>query len=146
MDLVQVDVIGAEAAQAVLDLPHDPDARVPLVVASRTHPAVHLRGEDHLVAPALQRAADDLLGLAVGVHVGRVHEVDAAVDRRVDGGDAVVDVGVPHAPNIMVPRQCVLTFRPVPPSVRYSMRSERYHRRFVRRIAALPRLSDTMLP
>ena len=64
MDLIQVDVIGAEAPQAVLDLPHDPDARVPLVVVSGTHLTVDLRGEDHLVAPALQRLAHDLLGLA----------------------------------------------------------------------------------
>src|SRR3954452_7265610 len=33
----------------------------------------------------------------------------------------------PHSPNIIVPRQCVLTFRPVPPSVLYST-VRPYHR------------------
>src|SRR3954470_6894176 len=46
----------------------------------------------------------------------------------------------PHAPNIMVPRQCVLTLRPVPPSVLYSI-GRPYHRGSIRagRIRALGR-------
>src|SRR6185437_7008113 len=76
----------------------DPHARVALVVAPRPHLAVHLRREDHLVAPALEGLAYDLLGLARGIHVGRVDEVDPAVDRRADRADAVVDVGVAPFP------------------------------------------------
>ena len=34
---------------------------------------------------------------------------------------------LPHSPNIIVPRQCVLTLRPVPPSVLYSI-ARPYHR------------------
>jgi hypothetical protein len=68
-----------------------------------------------------QRLAHDLLGLAEGVDVGRVDEVDAGVERRVDDADRLVVVGLPQAPNIMAPRQSGLTLIPVRPRVRYSM-------------------------
>src|SRR5207249_10581700 len=74
-----------------------------------------------LVAPALERLADDLLGFAVRVHVGRVDEIDPAVDRGIDDPRRLVVVAVAHWPNIIVPRQCVLTWMPVAPSVRYSL-------------------------
>src|ERR1044072_7856882 len=38
---------------------------------------------------------------------------------------------LPHSPNIIVPRQCVLTLRPVPPSVLYSI-GRTYHRAQIR--------------
>ena len=41
-----------------------------------------------------ERLADDLLGLAGGVDVGGVDEVDPGVERRVDDADRVVVVGV----------------------------------------------------
>jgi hypothetical protein len=46
------------------------------------HPEVHLGGEYDVLAPAVlgDRAADDLLGAAVPVHVGGVPERDAELD------------------------------------------------------------------
>ena len=65
MDLVEVDPVGAQASQALLDLVPDPAARVALPVSVGAHRAVHLRREHDVVALALQRGADDLFRLAL---------------------------------------------------------------------------------
>src|SRR4051812_14372559 len=93
VDLVEVDPVGAEPPQAVLDLLDDPAARVPELVRVVAHRAVHLCCEHDVVAPAPgQRLADDLLGLAARVHVGGVDEVDPGVERGVDDADRLVVV------------------------------------------------------
>ncbi|HEY5294483.1 MAG TPA: hypothetical protein VIJ70_03310 [Gaiellaceae bacterium] len=95
MDLVEVDPVGLQAAQAVLDLLHDPAARVPAHVRiSVVHRAVHLGREHDGVAAPFEGLADDLLRLAARVDVGRVDEVDACVERAVDDRDRLVVVGV----------------------------------------------------
>lgn len=53
-----------------------------------------LGGQHDVVAAAIERLADDLLGLAGGVDVGGVDEVDAGVEGGVDDADGVVVVGV----------------------------------------------------
>ena len=114
VDLVQVDPVGAEPAQAVLDFAHDPAARVAELVRVVAHRAVHLGREHDVVAPAAGSALpDDLLGLAARVDVGGVDEVDARVERAVDDPDALVVVRLPQAPNIIAPRQSGLTLTPV---------------------------------
>jgi hypothetical protein len=65
-----------------------------------------------------QGLADDLFGLAEGVDVGRIDEIDARIEGAMDDADGLVVVGVPQAPNIMAPRQSGLTLTPVRPSVR----------------------------
>jgi hypothetical protein len=95
VDLVQVDVVRLQAPEAAVDRASDPHARVAAVVESGTHLAVDLRCQDHLVASTLQRTPDDLLRLTGGVDIGRVDEVDPAVERRVDDAHAVVGVAVP---------------------------------------------------
>ena len=92
--LVQVDVVGLQAAQAVLHLADDPAARVAAHVGVLAHRAVRLGGQHHLVAAAAQGLADDLLRLPRRVHVRGVDEVDAAVQRGVDDPDAVLVIGV----------------------------------------------------
>ena len=54
----------------------------------------NLVASDDVVAAALESFADDLLGLALGVDVGGVDEVDAGVERAVDDADGLVVVGV----------------------------------------------------
>ena len=68
MDLVEVDVVGAEAAQAVLDLPPQPRRR-----RVRKHPSLvpfqsSLRSDEKRIATAMRThdLADDLLGAALG--------------------------------------------------------------------------------
>ena len=57
VDLVQVDVVGAEPAQAVLALADDPTARVARQVRVLAHRAVHLRREHDVVAATGERLA-----------------------------------------------------------------------------------------
>src|SRR6202008_631108 len=84
VNLAQVDPVGPQPAQAVLDLAHDPAPRVAELVGVIAHRAVHLGRQDDAVAPtARQRLADDLLRLAPRVHVGGVDEADPGVERAV---------------------------------------------------------------
>lgn len=82
VDLVEVDVVGAQTAQAVVDLGHDRLAGQPATVGPRPHLAVHLGGQHDLVAAGEvgQRPADDLLAGAVGIDVRGVEEVDPCLD------------------------------------------------------------------
>jgi hypothetical protein len=88
VDLIEVDPVGLQPPQTVLHLPDDPAARVAELVRVITHRAVHLGRQHHvLAAPPFERVADDLLGLAAGVDVRGVEEVDPGVDRPVDYPD-----------------------------------------------------------
>ena len=92
--LVEVDPVGAQAPQRALDLADDPAARDAALVGVVAHRSPELRGQDDVVAAALERLADDLLGLAGRVDVGGVDEVDAGIEGAVDDADRVVVVGV----------------------------------------------------
>ncbi len=83
VDLVEVDVVGLEAAQAGFDGVHDVAAGCADIVASGAGAAVDLGGDDDVFAgdaEVLERLADADLGLALGVDVGGVDEVDAGVE------------------------------------------------------------------
>ena len=86
MDLVEIDVVGAEPLQAGVDLGQDRLARQAGAVRPLAHAAVDLGRDHHLVAPreVEQRAADDLFAGAVRIDVGGVEEVDAEVERLLD--------------------------------------------------------------
>src|SRR4029453_17225178 len=94
VDLVEVDPVGIEAPQALLDFFEDPAPRVATAVAALAHLEVHLRGEYDVVPVATKCLTDDLFGLTLGVHVGGVDEVDALVKGGVDDTGTVVMVGV----------------------------------------------------
>ena len=96
--LVEVDPVGAEATQRVLDLAHDPAPAVARHVRALPHRPVELRRQHDVVATPGQRLADDRLGLAARVHVGGVDEVDPGVEGGVDDRHAVVVVAVAHRP------------------------------------------------
>jgi hypothetical protein len=94
VDLVEVDPVGAEPPQRVLDRPDDPAPRAAAAVRVLAHRHEELGREHDVVAPALERLADDLLRLAGGVDVGGVDEVDAGAERAVDDADRVIVIGV----------------------------------------------------
>jgi hypothetical protein len=94
MNLVEVDPIGLQPTQAVIDRLDEPAPRVATAVGSLAHLEVPLRRQHDVVSPRSQRLADDRLGLAVGVHVRGVDEVDAGVERGVDNARAVVVIAV----------------------------------------------------
>ena len=82
MELVEVDAVGAQPAQAVLErAPHvfGPGA-APLLVDRHAE----LGGEHDLIPAPGERLAEILLALGAAVDVGGVEEVDAGVERRVD--------------------------------------------------------------
>src|SRR5438067_13924284 len=86
MDLVEVDVIGAEAAEARIDLALDRLARQTGAIGSRPHPAINLGRDDDLVSPGevLDRATEDFLTAAERIAVRRVEEIDAGFERMLD--------------------------------------------------------------
>jgi hypothetical protein len=63
VDLIEVDVIHAEPAQAVVDLGEDRLPRKPGPVGAGTHPAINLGGDHDLVAACeiFDRAGEDFL-------------------------------------------------------------------------------------
>jgi len=95
VDLVEIDPVGVEPAQTVLDRLRDPAPGGSAVVRVLTERQTDLRGEHDVVAAAVgQGLADDRLRLPGRVEVGRVDEVDAGVERAVDDPDRVVVVTV----------------------------------------------------
>src|SRR4051812_2505567 len=92
MDLVEIDVISAEAAKTVIDLDHDSLARQAGAIGSRSHPAIHLGGDDHLIAlgEVLDRSSEDLLAIPERIAVRRVEEIDAGFERTLDERTALL--------------------------------------------------------
>ena len=80
MYLVQIDVVRAERAQAVLD--------GACRVCGGVVAAGQFRGKKHFVSPARNRLAHD--GLAALVAFRRVDECHADFERRFHGGDALL--------------------------------------------------------
>jgi len=80
--LVEVDVVDLHAAQAGLALGDQVVAGEAGGVRPVAHRHPRLGGQQHPVAPALDRLAHDLLGQPARIDVGRVDEVDAAVEQR----------------------------------------------------------------
>ena len=97
MDLVQVDVVDVEAAQALVDRPHDPAPGVAPAVDVVAHRPVELGRQHDVVAPSGDRPPDDQLVLPGAVDVGGVDEVDPRVDRPLDDPGTLGEVAVaPH--------------------------------------------------
>jgi hypothetical protein len=94
VDLIEVDPVGVQPPQGVLDRPHDPAPGAAAAVGVVAHRVEELRGEDDVVAPALERLADDLLGLAGAIDVRGVDEVDPGVERGVDDPDRLLVIRV----------------------------------------------------
>src|SRR5690606_17825855 len=105
---VEVDVIGPETLQALLDFMDDGIRaevtvhRLAVVLEEvgafgRVPHEATLGGEHHLVAPTLDRLADDLLRPTLAIGGSRVDQADALVDRALDRGDGLLLVRpAPH--------------------------------------------------
>src|SRR5437016_11084610 len=88
MDLIEIDVIGAEAPQARIDFGHDRLARQAGAIGARPHPAIDLGSDDDLVSSGeiLDRTPENLLAAAERIAVRRVEEIDAGFERTLDNG------------------------------------------------------------
>src|SRR5207249_570082 len=101
MDLIKVDVIRAEPAQAVVDRMHDVLAGQSAVIRVVTHRHINFGGNDEPVAARckiLQRAAENLLALAYGVHIGGIEVIDAHIERFLDEWPSLFLVENPRPP------------------------------------------------
>jgi len=78
------------------------------------------RGNDGLVAAALERPADKLLGTSVAVDRRGVEEVDAGIEGRLNGGDGEFFIGPPHIqpPIAQAPKPIADTSMSEEPSLR----------------------------
>ncbi len=84
MQLVEVDAVGAQAGQAVLDRGADVGGGRSAFVTFVGH--AELGGQDDLVAPGAEGGSEVALALAPAVDVGGVEERDAGTQRGADHG------------------------------------------------------------
>ena len=86
MDLVEIDVIHAEAAEAGVDLGKDRLAGKPGAARAGAHASVYLGGDENLVAAGKvpDCATEDLCAVAERITVGGVEEVDAGFEHLLD--------------------------------------------------------------
>ena len=77
MDVVDVDVVGLQPLQRSFDLLLDVQPRHARIVGPASHRIEELRGDDGVLAPALQRHAQHRLRHAADIGVSRVEEVHA---------------------------------------------------------------------
>jgi hypothetical protein len=93
--VIEIDDLQAKTLQARLAGLHDVlGTAVDSLLAVGALGLAELGCDDDLVAPALERAPEQLLVVPPAIHVGRVEVVDAAVERVVDDRDRLVVVGV----------------------------------------------------
>src|SRR5262245_2808022 len=94
VNLVEIDVVRAEAAERAFDGVQDVLARRPPIPGPRARGPGALGGHDEVVSPPLQPAPEYRLGTpdrleraAERIHVGGVEEGDAASGRAVQDGE-----------------------------------------------------------
>src|SRR6478736_4670345 len=95
MDLVKIDVVRAQSAQAGFNLLDEIVAGEASAVGAIAHCHATLGG-DHQMIPttAVQCLSEYLLGHAIGIAVGGVDEIDAMFDGDVEESLCVGDVAV----------------------------------------------------
>jgi len=87
VQVVQVEIIGLQPPQAVVDRAQDGGPRKPGLVRARAHLRRNLAGQNDAVAPPLQRLAQDDFRGALVVQVRRIEEVHPALQAAVDHGE-----------------------------------------------------------
>ena len=93
MELVEIDVVRAQAAQAVFDgLANILGARA---VAGFVELHAELGGDDGLAPPAGERAAEIFFAVAFIVDVGGIEEIDAGIERHLDHAGGLRGVDAP---------------------------------------------------
>src|SRR5687768_10298197 len=115
MELVEVDVVRLEAAQAVFALLADAwqdlvGLRDDLLLF--VHHIPKLRRQDHLLAPSCYRSTEDALAMTTAIVGCCVEKVDPGLERLVNGADrfGIVDPAPAHS-------CCAsICFQPVPGS------------------------------
>ena len=86
MDLVEVEPVRAQARQARLHGLHDIAARGALLAARVVHDHAAFAGEHDVLAALAENLAHQGLRAAASIHVRRVEQGDAQIQRLVDDG------------------------------------------------------------
>ncbi len=90
MYLVEIEIVGLQAAQAVFHGAEQMLARQAEVVRPFAHGKACLGSDDQLVAVAVaQPAPDNLLGDAARVDIGCINEISAGLDKPIHHLDAL---------------------------------------------------------
>jgi hypothetical protein len=92
--LQQIQVVGIQPLQRSVHRLEQAQPRGAGVVGAVAQPQPGLAGQDHLVAAAAQRFAEDGFGRAVGIDIGGVEEIDAGFDGQIDHAACFGDIGV----------------------------------------------------
>ena len=80
MHLIDVKVIGLQAAQTLLNALKNVLARKPFAVRSGAGGKENLGGQHHVIATAFQSYSQDFLGAPVGVTIGGINEIAPLVE------------------------------------------------------------------
>ena len=100
--LVEVNIIGVQAAQAVFNLCYDMLARVSGLVWAFGHPTGHVRRDDGLMSFPTQGLAYVLLRCSLSIGVGSVYEVNTHVQGMIDNKFGAFGVNSP--PEVVGPQ------------------------------------------
>src|SRR5204862_740779 len=84
MQLVEIEVVGAEAPQAGMDCLGEVMARRAKVVGAGTATEAALRRDENRLAPALDGLAEDFLRQAARIAIRGIEHVDAGLEADVD--------------------------------------------------------------
>ena len=69
------------------------------IVGAIAEPESRLGGDENAIAPAFERFAQHRFGTAVGVHVGRVKQIDAGIEADIDDSSRLGEV-IGSAPSV----------------------------------------------
>ena len=99
MDLIQIDVVGTEPAQAVVDGGQDGSPTEAAALRTREHPTVHLGGDHDLITgrELPQQLPGELFARSERVDIRGIEGRDPGLDRLPEEGTTLVD---PHAPRV----------------------------------------------
>ncbi len=92
VELEQVDMVGLEPAQGGLAGLDQVEAGGAHVVGAVAHPERGFGRDQHLIAPPLDRLAQDRLGSAAGIGVGAVEHGDPGIEADVDETPRLLDL------------------------------------------------------
>ena len=83
MELEQIDIVGAQAPQRILDRADQPGAGRAPILRSISHRQTGFGRDQHGITAVADRRAENLLGGAVGIDVRRVEQSDAGIQTQV---------------------------------------------------------------
>src|SRR6185437_5367362 len=101
---VDIDPVGAESLQALIDGPQDVPAREAGAGERGARAKSNLGGDDHLIAMRPERRTEQALGFAAGVAIGGIEKVDSGLEGAADELAGEVRAHLIYGAEILVAR------------------------------------------